>query len=100
MIKRLIEKLTFKQAISRLSGAYKRLLVDDQDARLVLRDIVGFSSLMTYHEQVEINKDQMLVLEGRRQMAMHILRHIDLDPRELIEARNDLQIQNEEMTHE
>ena len=89
---RQIEKLTDKQLLSRVSGAYKKLL-DHDDGKLVIRDIVSFAELTPVRFDVSVSPNELLVMEGRRQMAMHILKHLDLDPRQIIEATNDAAIQ-------
>ena len=75
---RLIEKLNFKMFASRLNGAYKKMLKDD-DNKLIIRDIVGFAKLGAYEPNVAYTAEQLLELRGRQQMALHILQHLDVD---------------------
>ena len=87
---RLIEKLSFKMMFSRLNGAYKRMLKDD-DHKLIIRDIVGFSGLGKYDPADVYTPEQLCELRGRQQMALHILRHLDIDAVAQIEHQNDAQ---------
>jgi len=89
---RLIEKLNWKMLASRLNGAYKRMLKDD-DHKLIIRDIVGFAKLGHYEPDVSYTPEQLLELRGRQQMALHILRHLDVDVVAQIEHQNDAQTQ-------
>lgn len=99
---RLIEKLNWKMYASRLNGAYKRMLKDD-DNKLIIRDLVGFAKLGLYEPGVEYTPEQLIELRGRQQMALHILRHLDCDAVEHIEYQNDAQTQasylNEDNQH-
>lgn len=85
---RWIEKLNLNQYKSKLNGAYKRLLNDD-DKNLVIRDIVGFAKLGLYDPLVSYTPEQLIELRGRQQMALHILRHLDIDATEQIQHQND-----------
>ena len=89
---RWIEKLDWRQHASRLSGTYKRMLKDD-DHKLIVRDIVGFSKLGQYEPLTEYTPEQLLELRGRQQMALHILRWLDIDVEAQIRANNDAQAQ-------
>ena len=89
---RFIEKLSWKRLATRLNGAYRKMLKDD-DHKLIVRDIVGFSKLGLYEPGVEYTKEQLLELRGRQQMALHILRHLDINAVEQIEYQNDAQQQ-------
>jgi hypothetical protein len=89
---RFIEKLSWKRLATRLNGAYRKMLKDD-DHKLIIRDIVGFSKLGLYEPSVEYTKEQLLELRGRQQMALHILRHLDINAVEQIEYQNDAQQQ-------
>lgn len=99
---RLIEKLNWKMLASRLNGCYRRLLKDD-DHKLVIRDIVGFAKLGQYEPDVSYTPEQLIEIRGRQQMALHILRHLDIDAVTQIEHQNDAQTQgsylNEENQH-
>lgn len=87
---RMIERLSMQMFGARLNGAYKRMLKDD-DHKLIVRDIVAFSKLGLYEPNIEYTPEQLLELRGRQQMALHILRHLDLDVSEQIERQNDAQ---------
>ena len=87
---RMIEALDFRMWFTRLNGSYKRLLDKDTgDGLLILRDIVGFSKLGLYEPNVDYTKEQLLELRGRQQMALHILRHLDIDAVRMMELQND-----------
>lgn len=86
---RILERFNGRQLLSRINGAYRRFFNDEQDAKLILRDIVSFSGLCEYRDSPTVSRDDLLVMEGRKQMAMHMLRHIDIEPREFVEAHND-----------
>ena len=89
---RLIEKLTWKALATRLNSAYRRILKDD-GKDLIIRDIVGFSKLGLYEPSVSYTPEQLIELRGRQQMALHILRHLDIDAAQQIEHQNDAHIQ-------
>lgn len=99
---RLIEKLNWKMLASRLNGCYRRLLKDD-DHKLVIRDIVGFAKLGQYEPDTSYTPEQLIEIRGRQQMALHILRHLDIDAVTQIEYQNDAQTQgsylNEDNQH-
>lgn len=87
---RMIEALDFRMWFTRLNGSYKRLLDKDTgDGLLILRDIVGFSKLGLYEPNVNYTKEQLLELRGRQQMALHIIRHLDIDAVRMMELQND-----------
>ena len=88
---RQVKKMTEKQLMASLCASYKELLADND----IVKDIVSFSGVMEYRCTTELNKDELLIMEGRKQMALHILRHLDLEPRELIEQHNDAAIIND-----
>ncbi len=88
---RQVQKMTERQLMASLCESYKLLLADND----IVKDIVSFSGVMEYRSTTELNKDELLIMEGRKQMALHILRHLDLEPRELIEQHNDAAIINE-----
>lgn len=96
---RLIEKLDWKRLASRLNGAYKRMLNDD-DHKLIIRDIVGFAQLGVYNPNVTYTNEQLHELRGRQQMALHILRHLDVDAVQQIEHQNDAQTQGNYMNED
>lgn len=96
---RIIEKLTWRMLASRLNGAYKRMLGDD-DSKLIIRDIVGFAKLGSYEPDVSYTPEQLIELRGRQQMALHILRHLDVDAVSQIEHQNDAQAQGNYITEE
>ena len=83
----------------RLNGAYKRMLKDD-DHKLIIRDIVGFAKLGQYEPDTSYTPEQLLELRGRQQMALHILRHIDIDAEAQIKAQNDAQAQAQGINYE
>lgn len=86
----MIEALDFRMWFTRLNGSYKRLLDKDTgDGLLILRDIVGFSKLGLYEPNVNYTKEQLLELRGRQQMALHIIRHLDIDAVRMMELQND-----------
>lgn len=87
---RLIEKLNWKMYASRINGAYRRMLKDD-DHKLIIRDIVGFAKLGAYEPDAAYTPEQLTELRGRQQMALHILRHLDVDAVTQIEFQNDAQ---------
>lgn len=87
---RLIEKLSWKLLAARLNGAYRKTLGHD-DSKLIIRDIVGFSKLGLYEPSIEYTPEQLIELRGRQQMALHILRHLDISVTEQIEHQNDAQ---------
>ena len=87
---RMIEKLNWKMFASRLNGAYRRMLRDD-DHKLIIRDIVGFAGLGKYEPGVTYTSEQLAEIHGRQQMALHILRHLDVDAVTQIEHQNDAQ---------
>ena len=89
-MKRIIERMSRSMFTSRLIGAYKRAF-DQDDKKLLIRDIVGFSGLMSYDPEIKCDEKEMWMREGRRQMAMHILRHLDMNPIEIIQHQNDAQ---------
>ncbi|AUR93049.1 hypothetical protein NVP1182O_07 [Vibrio phage 1.182.O._10N.286.46.E1] len=89
---RMIERLNWKMLASRLNGAYKRML-NDGDHKLIVRDIVGFAKLGMYEPAIEYTPEQLIELRGRQQMALHILRHLDIDATAQIEYQNDAQAQ-------
>lgn len=89
---RFIEKLNYKRLASRLNGAYKKMFAVD-DNKLVIRDIAGFAKLCSYEPDLQLPSEELHRLRGRQEMAMHILRHIDMDITEIIEHQNDAQIQ-------
>ena len=96
---RMIEKLNWKMLASRLNGAYRRLLKDD-DHKLIIRDIVGFAKLGQYEPEASYTPEQLLELRGRQQMALHILRHLDIDATTQIEYQNDAQAQGNYLNEE
>lgn len=96
---RMIEKLNWKMLASRINGAYRRLLKDD-DHKLIVRDIVGFAKLGLYDAHVEYTPEQLIELRGRQQMALHILRHLDIDAVTQIEHQNDAQAQGTYLNEE
>lgn len=87
---RLIEKLSWKLLAARLNGAYRKMLGND-DSKLIIRDIVGFSKLGLYEPGIAYTPEQLIELRGRQQMALHILRHMDISVIEQIEHQNDAQ---------
>lgn len=87
---RLIEKLNWKMYASRINGAYRRMLKDD-DHKLIIRDIVGFAKLGAYEPESTYTSERLMELRGRQQMALHILRHLDVDAVTQIELQNDAQ---------
>lgn len=89
---RMIERLNWKMLSARLNGAYKRMLKDD-DHKLIIRDIVGFAKLGLYEPGIEYTPEQLIELRGRQQMALHMLRHLDIDVTAQIEYQNDAQQQ-------
>lgn len=84
---------------SKINGAYRRLLRDD-DHRLLIRDIVGFSKLGLYEPGVEYTPEQLIEIRGRQQMALHILRHLDIDAVSQMEHQHDAQVQGSYLTEE
>lgn len=96
---RLIEKLNARMFLSRLNGAYKRMLKDD-DHKLIIRDITGFAKLGLYEPYAEYTPAALAELRGRQQMALHILRHLDIDPVSQIEHQNDAQAQGSYLQQE
>lgn len=88
---RSLESFTNEQLNARVRGAYRKIF-DIEDHKLIIRDVVAFANLAYHPESVTI--EELPFLEGRRQMAMHFLRHLDIDPREIIEYQNDAQIIN------
>ena len=98
---RQIEAMDFKMWFTRISGSYKRLLnKDDGDGKLILRDIVGFSKLGLYEPNTSYTSDQLLELRGRQQMALHMLRHLDIDAVRLMELQNEAQSQGASLNEE
>lgn len=95
----MIEKLNWKMLASRLNGTYKRMLKDD-DHKLIIRDIVGFAKLGAYEPETSYTPEQLLELRGRQQMALHILRHLDIDATAQIEHQNDAQAQGNYINEE
>ena len=94
-MRKLLEKLGIMRHSARLNGAYKRLLKDD-DGQMIIRDIIGFSGLMEFN-----TGEDLKIVEGRRQMAMHILQHLDLSPEDIAAGRNAALIeeyQNKQIT--
>lgn len=89
---RLIEKLNYKRLAARLNGAYKKMFAVD-DNKLVIRDIVGFARLGIYDPDSTLPSEELHRLRGRQEMAMHILRHLDMDIIQMIEHQNDAQLQ-------
>lgn len=96
---RYIEKLNWKMFASRLNGAYRRMLKDD-DHKLIIRDMVGFSKLGVYEPLEPYTPEQLIELRGRQQMALHILRHLDIDVVEMIEYQNDAQAQGKQINED
>lgn len=94
-----LESMTWKRYASRLNGAYRRFLKDD-DHKMVIRDIVGFAKLGLYEPETTYTAEQHAELRGRQQMALHILRHLDLDAVELIERQNEIQQQASYITED
>lgn len=108
MIKRIF-RMSRKQALAKLNNAYRVLLGGEIEQEtisaeqlkefgyLIQMDVVGFSKFGEYPAMTSVNHDEMLIIEGRRQMAAHILKHLDITPREIIENLNDSITQNKEI---
>lgn len=97
----MIESMDFRMWFTRLSSSYKRLLdKDSNDGKLVLRDIVGFAKLGLYEPNTSYTPEQMLELRGRQQMALHIMRHLDIDAARLIELQNEAYTQANNINEE
>lgn len=97
---RQIEAMDFKMWFTRISASYKRLLDKNSgDGKLILRDIVGFSKLGLY-EDVKYTPEQLLELRGRQQMALHMLRHLDIDAVKLMELQNEAYTQGASLNNE
>ena len=91
---RMIEALDFRRWFTSLSSAYKRLLDKDSgDGKLVLRDIVGFAQLGLYDPNSQHTPESLHELRGRQQMALHMLRHLDIDAVRLMELQNEAHTQ-------
>lgn len=98
---RQIESMTFKMWFTRISASYKRLLnKDDGDGKLILRDIVGFSKLGLYEPEVTYTPEQLIEIRGRQQMALHMIRHLDIDAPALMELQNEAYTQGSSLTNE
>lgn len=98
---RLIERLSFKRFFTGMNGAYKRLLdKDSSDGKLILRDIVGFAKLGFYEPNQAYTSEQLIELRGRQQMALHIIRHLDIDAVALMELQNEAHTQSNNLTAE
>lgn len=96
---RILEALSLNRYKSKLNGAYKRFLKDD-DYKIVLRDIVGFSQLGLYNPEIDYTDAMLHELRGRQQMALHILRHLDVDAVQQIELQNDALMQATAITED
>jgi hypothetical protein len=98
---RQIESMSFPVWFSRISASYKRLFDKGTgDGKLILRDVVGFSKLGLYDPETSYTADQLLELRGRQQMALHMLRHLDIDALELIALQNEAYEQSLELQTE
>lgn len=87
-----------EQLQSRLINAYKDLLENGKDSALVMRDIVDYSGIMQPRDATNYEPNELLIMEGRRQMAIHMIKHIDCDPRQLLEIANDAAVTNNTMS--
>lgn len=96
---RFVEKLLPHRLAAKLNGAYRRFLKDD-DHKLVIRDIVGFSKLGLYEPGIEYTSEQLIEIRGRQQMALHILRHLDIDAVSQMEHQHDAQYQGSYLNEE
>ncbi len=86
---------------TRINSAYKRLLGKDAtDSKLILRDIVGFAKLGLYEPNIAYTPEQLAELRGRQQMALHIMRHLDIDAVKQIELQNEAQTQGASLNYE
>jgi hypothetical protein len=106
ILKRIIQKLTTKQLLAKLNNAYRVLLGGEleQDSldkdqlkdfgELIRRDLVGFAGYGEHNEVMTVDHDTMLIMEGRRQVVYHMLKHLDITPREIVETLNDNITQN------
>jgi hypothetical protein len=91
---RQIESMDFRMWFTRISSSYKRLLGNDStDGKLILRDIVGFAKLGMYEPNAAYSPEQLMELRGRQQMALHMLRHLDIDAVQLMELQNEAHTQ-------
>lgn len=98
---RQIESMDFRMWFTRISSAYKRLLgADSVDSRLILRDIVGFAKLGLYQPNTVATPEQLIELRGRQQMALHMLRHLDIDAVQLMELQNEAHTQGADLNEE
>jgi len=97
----MIERLDFNMWFTRINGAYKRLLdKESADGKLVLRDIVGFSKLGLYEPNTSYTPEQLIELRGRQQMALHLMRHLDIDAVKMIELQNEAYTQGNDISEE
>ena len=91
---RMIEALDFRRWFTTISSAYKKLLdKETPEGKLVLRDIVGFSKLGMYEPNTTYTAEQLIEMRGRQQMALHIMRHLDIDAVRLMELQNEAHTQ-------
>lgn len=107
-VRKEILHISATQLFSKLNNGYRALLGGDieQDSldkeqlaefgRLIQMDIVGFAKFGEHPDTLTIDRDAMLILEGRRQLALHMLKHLDMSARQIIETLNDSILQNEE----
>jgi hypothetical protein len=111
ILKRVIQKLTTNQLLAKLNNAYRVLLGGEIEqgsitaeqlkdfGELIRRDLVGFAAFGEHNSVMTMDHDTMLIMEGRRQVVYHMLKQLDITPREIIETLNDNITQNSTLTN-
>ena len=83
-------KTSAKQQALDLNAAYKRILNEPD----ILSDLISYSGIFR-EDDANQSTEQMLIWEGRRQVAMRMIRHLDLDVQQMLMHHNDAEAINQ-----